>query len=85
VSLAPAQPLAQPARLPLDQLVLDQEREALVERELVRRLGRELLLKGGGHAAQAQLVQLVKEQLVSIGILSGEVTGPTHVVVRGSG
>ena len=43
--------------------MLDQKREALVERELVGGVCGELLLERRGHAAQAQLVQLVKERL----------------------
>jgi hypothetical protein len=53
--------------------VLDQEREAFIERELVRGRRGELLLEGSGHAAQAQLVQLVKERLGQHRILIGQV------------
>ena len=71
--LGPAQPLAQPAGLALDELVLDQEREAFIERERARGWAGELLLERGGHAAQAQLVQLVKERLGQHRVLCGQV------------
>jgi hypothetical protein len=55
----PAQALAQSAGLALEQLVLDQEPEPFLEAQVPSRGAGELLLKAGGHAAQAQLMELL--------------------------
>jgi hypothetical protein len=67
--LGPPQTLAKPAGLPFDELVLDQQAEPLFEVKIVGGERSELLFERSRHAAQSQLMELLKQGLGEHGFL----------------